>query len=89
MQLESWQLESCIHNFENSGQFAYYNFMTNISEIDPVKVRRQHATYVEAKVKLEGQLLKLKEQREVLKDAGQKHEDQDMRENAKLQVNYL
>jgi len=54
-------------------------------KIDPVKVRRQHATYVEAKVKLEGQLLKLKEQREVLKDAGQKHEDQDMRENAKLQ----
>merc|ERR1711974_390462 len=45
----------------------------------------QHATYVEAKVQLEGQLLKLKEQREVLKDAGQKHEDQDMRENAKLQ----
>ena len=84
--MESWQLEICIHNLRTP--VNYCNFTINISEIDPVKVRRQHATYVEAKVKLEGQLLKLKEQREVLKDAGQKHEDQDMRENAKLQVNH-
>ena len=86
--MESWQLESCITSFRYPVNLPYYNLIIHISEIDPVKVRRQHATYVEAKVKLEGQLLKLKEQREVLKDAGQKHEDQDMRENAKLQVNH-
>ena len=86
--MESWQLESCITIFISPVNLPYCNLIINISEIDPVKVRRQHATYVEAKVKLEGQLLKLKEQREVLKDAGQKHEDQDMRENAKLQVNH-
>ncbi len=37
--------------------------------------------------KLEDQLLKLKEQREILKGQGHKHEDNIMKENAKLQVN--
>ena len=55
-------------------------------EVDAVKVKKQQATYQEAKVKLEDQLLKLKEDREKLKDAGNKHEDKVMRENAKLQV---
>ena len=39
--------------------------------------------------KLEDQLLKLKEQREILKGQGHKHEDNIMKENAKLQVNDL
>ena len=43
--------------------------------------------YVEAKMKLEDQLLKLKEEREDLKERGNRHEDKIMRENAKLQVN--
>ena len=38
--------------------------------------------------KLEDQLLKLKEQREILKGQGHKHEDNIMKENAKLQVNH-
>jgi uncharacterized protein YjbK len=42
---------------------------------------------LDAKVKLETQLLKLKEQREALKDEGSVHDDKIMKENAKLQVN--
>ena len=38
-------------------------------------------------MKLEDQLLKLKEEREDLKERGNRHEDKIMRENAKLQVN--
>merc|ERR1712083_834230 len=41
--------------------------------------------YLDAKQKLEAQLLKLKEQREALKEDGAVHEDQIMKENAKLQ----
>ena len=46
----------------------------------------QQKQYIDAKLKLEDQLLKLKEEREELKDRGNKHEDKIMRENAKLQV---
>ena len=47
----------------------------------------QKKQYIDAKLKLEDQLLKLKEEREDLKERGNKHEDKIMRENAKLQVN--
>ena len=46
----------------------------------------QEKQYLDAKVKLEEQLLKLKEEREDLKEGGSKHEDDIMRDNAKLQV---
>ena len=51
----------------------------------------QKKQYIDAKLKLEDQLLKLKEEREELKERGNKHEDKIMRENAKLQViqNYI
>jgi len=47
---------------------------------------KQKEQYEKAAEKLEDQLLKLKEQREALKQQGQKHEDTIMKENAKLQV---
>ena len=50
------------------------------------KLRGQKQQYLEAKQKLEAQLLKLKEQREALKEDGAVHEDVIMKENAKLQV---
>ena len=46
----------------------------------------QKKQYIDAKLKLEDQLLKLKEEREELKERGNKHEDKIMRDNAKLQV---
>ena len=46
----------------------------------------QQKQYIDAKLKLEDQLLKLKEEREELKERGNKHDDKIMRENAKLQV---
>ena len=46
----------------------------------------QQKQYLDAKLKLEDQLLKLKEEREALKERGNTHEDKIMRENAKLQV---
>merc|ERR1712083_793961 len=49
------------------------------------KLRAQKQQYLEAKGKLEAQLLKLKEQREALKEDGAVHEDLIMKENAKLQ----
>ena len=48
----------------------------------------QKQQYIDAKLKLEDQLLKLKEEREELKERGNKHEDKIMRDNAKLQVIY-
>ena len=50
------------------------------------KLSEQKSQYGEARTKLEGQLLKLKEQREALKAGGAKHEDNIMKENARLQV---
>ena len=50
------------------------------------KLSEQKTQYVDAKEKLDGQLLKLKEQRETLKEGGAKHEDAIMKENARLQV---
>ena len=47
---------------------------------------KQKDQYLTAAERLEDQLLKLKEQREALKQQGQKHEDSIMKENAKLQV---
>jgi len=49
------------------------------------KLVKQKEQYEKAAEKLEDQLLKLKEQREALKQQGQKHEDNIMKENAKLQ----
>merc|ERR1719186_83054 len=49
------------------------------------KLMKQKEQYEKAAEKLEDQLLKLKEQREALKQQGQKHEDNIMKENAKLQ----
>merc|ERR1712113_757990 len=49
------------------------------------KLRGQKQQYIEAKQKLEAQLLKLKEQREALKEDGAVHEDKIMKENHKLQ----
>ena len=51
------------------------------------KLRTQQKQYLDAKDKLDAQLLKLKEQREALKEDGAVHEDHIMKENAKLQVN--
>ena len=42
---------------------------------------------MDGKIKLEFQLLKLKQDREVLKDQGAVHEDTIMKENANMQVN--
>ncbi len=50
------------------------------------KFKKQHSEYVEATGKLDDQLLKLKIQRESLKEGGAKHEDAIMKENARLQV---
>ena len=50
------------------------------------KLKAQQKQYYDAKEKLEAQLLKLKEQRETLKEDGAVHDDQIMKENAKLQV---
>jgi len=49
------------------------------------KLLKQREQYEVAAEKLEDQLLKLKEQREILKGQGHKHEDNIMKENAKLQ----
>ena len=51
-----------------------------------MKLKTQQKQYVDAKEKLEAQLLKLKEQRESLKEEGAVHEDKIMKENHKLQV---
>ncbi len=50
------------------------------------KFKEQRGQYLEANEKLEAQLMKLKEQREELKERGAKHEDDIMKENARLQV---
>lgn len=50
------------------------------------KFTDQKNQYEDGKAKLSNQLLKLKEQREALKDEGAKHEDVIMKENARLQV---
>jgi len=44
---------------------------------------------MEAQMKLEVQLLKLKQEREALKDRGAQHEDSVMKENAVLQVGLM
>ena len=59
---------------------------TGITREQHDKLRAQKQQYLEAKGKLEAQLLKLKEQREALKEDGAVHEDLIMKENAKLQV---
>ena len=50
---------------------------------------KQREQYEKAAEKLEDQLMKLKEQRENLKAQGNKHEDNIMKENAKLQVGMI
>ena len=50
------------------------------------KLKVSQKTYLDAKEKLDDQLLKLKERREAYKEEGHVHEDNIMRENAKLQV---
>merc|ERR1712018_1056980 len=49
------------------------------------KLLKQREQYEVAAEKLEDQLLKLKQNREALKSQGNKHEDNIMKENAKLQ----
>jgi hypothetical protein len=44
---------------------------------------------MEAQMKLEVQLLKLKQEREALKDRGAQHEDSVMKENAVIQVHLI
>ena len=53
------------------------------------KLLKQREQYEKAAEKLEDQLMKLKEQRENLKAQGNKHEDNIMKENAKLQVGMI
>ena len=57
-----------------------------LSEEQREKLLKQREQYEKAAEKLEDQLMKLKEQREHLKAQGNKHEDNIMKENAKLQV---
>ena len=66
--------------------FLPYLGPTGITREQHDKLRAQKQQYLEAKGKLEAQLLKLKEQREALKEDGAVHEDLIMKENAKLQV---
>ena len=62
------------------------SFLGGITRVQYERLKDQQDKYLVAKEKLEAQLLKLKEQREVLKEDGHVHEDKIMRENAKLQV---
>lgn len=64
-----------------------FNFIAGgITRDQHEKLKAQQKQYHDAKEKLEAQLLKLKEQRETLKEDGAVHDDQIMKENAKLQV---
>ena len=49
-------------------------------------MRQQRETYREQRAELSDKLLRLKEEREDMKEKGYKHEDELMKENAKLQV---
>ena len=60
-----------------------------LSEEQREKLLKQREQYEKAAEKLEDQLMKLKEQRENLKAQGNKHEDNIMKENAKLQVGWF
>ena len=69
--------------------YLYFSFIlgqSGITREQHEKWKKQKQQYLEAKEKLEAQLLRLKEQREALKEDGAVHEDQIMKENAKLQV---
>lgn len=76
-----------------SSTVTFYNFLILLKNLEPLsadqreKLLKQREQYEVAAEKLEDQLLKLKEQREILKGQGHKHEDNIMKENAKLQVN--
>ena len=59
---------------------------SGITKEQHLKLKGQQKQYLDAKDKLEAQLLKLKEQREALKEDGAVHEDKIMKENHKLQV---
>ena len=77
---------------EYSSQQKSAKLTRNISIVGPLseeqreKLLKQREQYEKAAEKLEDQLMKLKEQREHLKAQGNKHEDNIMKENAKLQV---
>jgi len=58
---------------------------SGITKEQHLKLKGQQKQYLDAKDKLEAQLLKLKEQREALKEDGAVHEDKIMKENHKLQ----
>ena len=60
-----------------------------LSEDQREELLKQREQYEKAAEKLEDQLMKLKEQRENLKAQGNKHEDNIMKENAKLQVGMI
>ena len=80
---------------EYSSQQKSAKLTRNISIVGPLseeqreKLLKQREQYEKAAEKLEDQLMKLKEQREHLKAQGNKHEDNIMKENAKLQVRTL
>ena len=74
-------------NCGNFGQFLkIWSISGGITREQHDKLKAQQKQYYDAKEKLEAQLLKLKEQRETLKEDGAVHDDQIMKENAKLQV---
>ena len=69
-----------------SNRFTYFFTLGGLTREQHLKLKTQQKQYVDAKEKLEAQLLKLKEQRESLKEEGAVHEDKIMKENHKLQV---
>ena len=69
-----------------SNRYIYVFTLGGLTREQHLKLKTQQKQYVDAKEKLEAQLLKLKEQRESLKEEGAVHEDKIMKENHKLQV---
>ena len=70
----------------NQISYVFFYLIGGITKEQHLKLKTQQKQYIDAKEKLEAQLLKLKEQREALKEDGAGHEDKIMKENHKLQV---
>jgi len=94
------QSQTSIHDINNIGKDAKLISSSSSSSTDSdekcinikgitmeqrEKLIYQKQQYEKAEEKLSAQLLKLKEQREALKEGGAKHEDKIMKDNAKLQ----
>ena len=81
------QVRRKIRNLQGLQKYCnLFYFLGGITREQHEKLKTQQKQYHDAKEKLEAQLLKLKEQREALKEDGAVHDDQIMKENAKLQV---